>query len=331
MKTLEICINASVDAKTRIIKEQFNDDKINYKFLGNNAIVFGNRIVKNYIYISDNNIVFKLSNLSKRKYSNIVTAILNQMYRENSSVNRKKLLSSINLCKQYKGNNFFSLKNINININRGEIVGLLGHNGAGKSTFIKSVVGQEEITSGNVEFLGIDSQKFPSIFKANLGYIPDHYILFDNLTGREYVNYIADLYNVEISSRRKQINHLLRLFELSNSFDAKIGTYSFGMKQKITIISSLICQPKVWLLDEPLTGLDPDSIVQIKKCIKEHAEKGNAVLFSSHLIDVVEELATRIIILNNGEVIYDKSKDESLKKYNNDLNKLYIDKVGGRN
>ena len=235
-------------------------------------------------------------------------------------------LSIIKLNKKYKNNPRYSLRDINLSIKEGDIVGLLGHNGAGKTTLIKCIVGQEEITNGEIYSYGIPSDNEKE-FKRNVGYIPDHYILHEEMTGREYVNYIADLYKVDKLTRNKRILKYLKLFNLKSSFDAKIKTYSFGMKQKITILSTLVFAPKIWLLDEPLTGLDSESIFQTKACILEHAKQGNIVIFSSHLIDLVEDIANRVIILKKGELIYDKTMKEALKECGGQLENLYMEKV----
>lgn len=139
--------------------------------------------------------------------------------------------------------------------------------------------------------------------KKNIGFVPDHYALYEKLTGREYINYIADLYDVSNEDREKAINKYVELFAMKETFDNQIKTYSHGMKQKIAIMSALVHNPKVWILDEPLTGLDPGSIYQVKKCMKEHASKGNIVFFSSHLIDVVEQLCDRIAIIKKGKIL----------------------------
>lgn len=322
----KLSISLDIEHKKRLLIDCI-DKNYRYK-VKEGVFVISKGLLKCLVTLSKNNIQFKYNILTKRSFYPLIINFINRL---KDAANDSNFLEINNLYKKYKGNNFYSLDDVNLKLKKGEVIGLLGHNGAGKSTLIKSLVGQEEISKGSVSVMGINNFKNPDIYKSFFGYIPDHYILLDDFTGREYVNYIADLYNVDNNSRRKYINYYLRCFRLTNSFDAKISTYSFGMKQKITIIASLICQPKIWLLDEPLTGLDPDSIVQIKQCIKEHAEKGNIVLFSSHLIDVVEELANKIIILKKGKVIYSESKKTAMRNYNNNLNNLYMEKVGGNN
>ena len=205
-------------------------------------------------------------------------------------------------CKRYGSNTHYSVNDVTFTVNGGEIFGFLGPNGAGKSTIIKSMVGIQTITSGNIEICGYDAEKQPVMAKLNTGFVPDHYALYENLTGREYVNYIADLFQVGQKERDARIEKYVERFQLVGSIDNQMKTYSHGMKQKITIMSALVHNPKVWILDEPLTGLDPTSIHEVKECMKEHAAHGNIVFFSSHIIDVVEKICDRIAIIKKGKL-----------------------------
>ena len=215
-----------------------------------------------------------------------------------------------NFSKRYGTSDVYAVKDASLEINGGEIFGFLGHNGAGKSTIIKSIVGIQPITSGSIEVCGYDVDKQAVDAKRHIGFVPDHYALYEKLTGREYINYIADLYDVSLEDRNKCIDKYVTLFELGEAFDNQIKTYSHGMKQKITIISALVHNPKVWILDEPLTGLDPTSIFQVKECMREHAKKGNIVFFSSHLIDIVESLCDKVAIIKKGKILACKSIKE---------------------
>lgn len=205
--------------------------------------------------------------------------------------------------KKYGQSDVFAVKGINLTINGGEIFGFLGPNGAGKSSTIKCLVGIQGLTEGKMFVNGYDVETQSVEAKKQIGFVPDHYALYEKLTGREYVNYIADIYGVSKKDRDEVINKYVKLFELEHSFDNPIRTYSHGMKQKITIIQALCHNPKLWVLDEPLTGLDPNSIFQVKECMKEHAKKGNIVFFSSHIIDIVEKLCDRIAIIKKGEIV----------------------------
>lgn len=207
-----------------------------------------------------------------------------------------------NFSKRYGSNKHYSVNNVSFEVKGGEIFGFLGPNGAGKSTIIKSMVGIQTITSGSIEICGYDVEKQPVAAKMNTAFVPDHYALYENLTGREYINYIADLFEVSKADRDAFIEKYVDLFQLTGAFDNQMKTYSHGMKQKITIMSALVHNPKVWILDEPLTGLDPTSIHEVKECMKEHAAKGNIVFFSSHIIDVVEKLCDKIAIIKKGQL-----------------------------
>lgn len=204
--------------------------------------------------------------------------------------------------KRYGLNTYYSVKDANLEVHSGEVFGFLGPNGAGKSTIIKSMVGIQPITSGDIYVCGYNIKSQPVFAKSKIGFVPDHYALYEKLTGREYLNYIADIYEVSQEDRDARLEEYIRIFELENSIDNKIKTYSHGMKQKITIIAALVHNPEVWILDEPLTGLDPTSIYQVKECMRKHAEKGNVVFFSSHLIDIVEKLCDRIAIIKHGQI-----------------------------
>ena len=204
--------------------------------------------------------------------------------------------------KRYTESAPFAVRHINFEAHAGEIIGFLGPNGAGKSTTIKAIVGIHLPTEGHIEVNGFDVAVQPVQAKSQIGFVPDHYALYENLTGREYLNYIADLYGVSKKDRDAFMEEFLTTLAMRDAIDNKIQTYSHGMKQKIAIMASIIHNPKVWILDEPLTGLDPVSIFQVKQCLKRHAENGNIVFFSSHLIDIVEKLCDRIMIISNHEV-----------------------------
>lgn len=238
----------------------------------------------------------------------------------------KDCFELINFSKRYGLSKKHAVKNVSLKVNAGEIFGFLGPNGAGKSTIIKSLVGIQSITDGRIEVCGYDLQKQAVQAKKQMGYVPDHYALYENLTGREYINYIADLYGVKKTERDERIKKYVEIFQLEEAFDNQMKTYSHGMKQKMTIMSALVHNPKIWILDEPLTGLDPTSIFQVKECMKAHAAAGNVVFFSSHIIDVVEKLCTRIAIIKKGTILCDE-KVSTLKKKKIDLEQFYLDHI----
>ena len=219
-----------------------------------------------------------------------------------------------NFSKKYASSKVYAVKDASFEVNGGEIFGFLGPNGAGKSTIIKSIVGIHTISEGAIEICGYDCEKQPVQAKRLIGYVPDHYALYEKLTGRQYVNYIADIYGVSEADRQKRIEDHIKMFELEGAIDNPIKTYSHGMKQKITIMAALVHNPKIWILDEPLTGLDPNSIHQVKECMKKHAEEGNIVFFSSHIIDVVERICDRITIIRKGKIMATKTLAEIEKE-----------------
>ena len=225
--------------------------------------------------------------------------------------------------KKYGSNKHYSVDHVSLDVKGGEVFGFLGPNGAGKSTIIKSVVGIQTITSGEIEICGYNVEMQPVQAKLHTGFVPDHYALYENLTGREYINYIADLFEVNREYRDMIIEKYVERFQLTGSFDNQMKTYSHGMKQKITIMAALVHNPAVWILDEPLTGLDPTSIHEVKECMKEHAAAGNIVFFSSHIIDVVEKICDRIAIIKKGKIRACVTLKE-LEEKNVDLEQFYL-------
>lgn len=241
--------------------------------------------------------------------------------------NENKLVLK-NFTKRYGSSDVYAVKDACLEVNGGEIFGFLGPNGAGKSTIIKSIVGIQTITDGAIEVCGYDVKTQPVQAKRQIGFVPDHYALYERLTAREYINYIADLYNVSKEDRDERLNRFIELFEFQTAIDNPIKTYSHGMKQKVTIMSALIHNPKVWILDEPLTGLDPNSIFQVKECMKRHAEQGNIVFFSSHIIDVVERICDRIAIIRKGQIQCVRDV-EDIEKTEESLEAFYMSVING--
>ncbi|MDR0856307.1 MAG: YwaF family protein [Clostridiales bacterium] len=220
------------------------------------------------------------------------------------------MIEIINLSKKYGKDKAFAVQNISLTVNPGEVFGFLGPNGAGKSTIIKSLVGIQPVTSGSIRVCGFDVEKQSVQAKLHIGFVPDHYALYERLTGREYINYVADLYGVSKEDRTERLARYAQRFEMETAIDSAIRTYSHGMKQKVSTIAALIHNPAVWILDEPLTGLDPNSIFQMKEVMKEHARAGNIVFFSSHIMDVVERLCDRFAVIKNGQIVDLRSMEE---------------------
>ena len=233
------------------------------------------------------------------------------------------MIRIMNFSKRYGQSERYAVKDFSLEVKGGEIYGFLGHNGAGKSTTIKSIVGIQSITEGEIEVCGYSIKSQPLEAKLRIGYVSDNHAVYEKLTGREYINYVADLYRVSKELRDQRLNDLAEKLSLSHAIDQMIKSYSHGMKQKLVVIASLIHEPPVWILDEPLTGLDPISSYQIKEIMREHARKGNIVFFSSHVIEVVEKICTKIAVITQGELtgVYDIN---ILKDKNVSLEELYM-------
>ena len=226
------------------------------------------------------------------------------------------MLKVSNLTKKYPKSDRYSVHDISFELKPGEIFGFLGQNGAGKSTTIKCLTGIIPFDSGTIEICGHDIVKDPIGAKLEMGYVPDNHSVYEKLTGREYVNYVADIYRVSKEKRVEIYNYYIDLFKLQEAQDKQIKSYSHGMKQKICIIATLIHEPKLWVLDEPMIGLDPQAIAEIISLMKQHVAKGNTVFFSSHNLDLVKRLCDRCAVVNRGELVdfFDLKDNEENKK-----------------
>lgn len=245
---------------------------------------------------------------------------------ENTEKSHDPHLSIVHFSKRYGTAKTFAVEDFSLELEGGKIYGFLGKNGAGKSTIIKAIVGMHGFNEGTISVCGYDVLHEPVQAKEQIGFVPDNYALYENLTGRQYINYVADLYGVSELEREQRLSTLLPRLEMSEHFDQQMKTYSHGMKQKITIIAALVHEPKIWILDEPMTGVDPNSIFQIKECMREHARKGNIVFFSSHLIDVVENLCDEIIMIKHGRLVLTSSMAD-LSQNGVDLEALFLEKT----
>ena len=232
-----------------------------------------------------------------------------------------------NLTKSYGDSTVNAVEDLTIDVRAGEIYGFLGSNGAGKSTTIKCLVGIYPFQKGDILVNGVSVKSDPLLAKRQIGYVSDNHAVFERLTGREYVNHIANLYRVDLADVEERCAELLKIFKLEDAFDRPIKSYSHGMKQKITVIAALVHNPKLWVLDEPLTGLDPQSAYQLKKVMKRHAAAGNTVFFSSHILDVVENLCDRCCIIQKSHLmgIYDLKQ---MRKDGQSLEKIFMQITG---
>lgn len=196
-----------------------------------------------------------------------------------------------------------AVDDLNLTVETGKVFGYIGPNGAGKSTTIRLMTGILAPTSGRVLIGGHDMAKEPIAAKRLIGFVPDAHELYDRLTGLEYLNFMADVYDVDAPARKKHIEKYLALFELENAAGEQIRSYSRGMKQKLTIIGALIHNPPVWVLDEPMVGLDPKSAHVLKEEMRRHCQAGNTVFFSTHVLEVAEKLCDEIAIIDKGKVL----------------------------
>lgn len=215
-----------------------------------------------------------------------------------------------NVSKTYAKANVKALDNINLSVRNGEIFGFLGPNGAGKTTAIKLITGILKPDSGNIGVNGIDIIKEPVNAKKNLGFVPDNPEIFNRLTGLEYLNFIADIYEIPNKDRYNVINELSETFEIKDALPSSVSSYSHGMRQKLVILGALIHNPAVWVLDEPMVGLDPKAAFILKEMMRKHADNGNTVFFSTHIMEVAEKVCDRIGIIKKGKIVFTGTIDE---------------------
>ena len=231
-----------------------------------------------------------------------------------------------NVSKSYKKGNKV-VDNLNLEIKDGEIFGFIGQNGAGKTTTIKMITGILEIDEGDIFIDGKSIINEPVEAKKQFGLVPDSPDIFLKFSGIEYLNFMADCFNVSKEDRLKRIENLSKEFGIYDELENKIESYSHGMRQKIVIIGVLLHNPKNWILDEPITGLDPKSSFDLKTLMKEHAGKGNTVFFSTHILEIAEKICDRIAIINKGKIVFVGTLDElkNMHKDKNTLEEIFID------
>ena len=201
------------------------------------------------------------------------------------------------------GNGHQATDEVSFTVKAGEIVGFAGPNGAGKTTVIKMLTGILKPTSGTAVINGFDINKDPINAKRSFAYIADNPDILIQLSGLEYLNFIADMYEIPEDIRKEKIGTLSERFGMKDVLTTQMREYSHGMRQKLMVISALIHNPPAWILDEPMTGLDPTAAFELKQMMREHANAGNAVLFSTHVLEVAEQLCDKILIMNKGKII----------------------------
>jgi ABC-2 type transport system ATP-binding protein len=227
------------------------------------------------------------------------------------------------------GKDFKAVDNLSLNIEEGFIYGFLGPNGAGKTTTLKMITGILRPDSGQILINGIDVDKNPLLAKEQFGFVSDNPDLFLKLKGIEYLQFVGTVYGVNSVKLKENIYKYSKMFEMSDVLNNKIESYSHGMRQKMAIIGALIHDPKVWILDEPLTGLDPKSSFTLKEMMREHASKGNVVLFSTHVLEVAEKVCDKVAVISKGKLIFNGTIDEMKGKVGEDdsLEKMFLELV----
>lgn len=213
-----------------------------------------------------------------------------------------------NLTKKYGDKK--AVDDLSLHIKPGEIYGFIGHNGAGKTTTLKSIAGILNFDQGRILINGRSIADYPLECKRDIAYIPDNPDLYDFMTGIKYLNFIADIFGITAIERQDAIRKYANLFELTKSLAEPIATYSHGMKQKLALISALIHNPRLIIMDEPFVGLDPKASHSLKKLMREHCDKGGAIFFSTHVLEVAEKLCDKVAIIKNGRLVKEGTMEE---------------------
>ena len=203
-----------------------------------------------------------------------------------------------------------AVDDLSLEIKPGEIYGFIGHNGAGKTTTIRCACGLLDFDEGEITINGRSIREDPLACKMDFAYIPDNPVLFDFLSGIDYLNFIGDVYKVEKSVREERIRRYSDTFEITSNLAQPISSYSHGMKQKLAIVAAMLHEPKLFVLDEPFVGLDPIAAFQFKSMMRELCDKGGAVFFSTHVLDVAEKLCDKIAIIKDGKLIASGTMEE---------------------
>ena len=215
-------------------------------------------------------------------------------------------------------NNLKAVDNLSITIEKGDIYGFIGANGSGKTTTLKAIVGIHDIDQGEIIINGLPLLNNKVLSKSIMAYIPDNPDIYENITGKQYINFVADMYGVNMETRQNLSEKYSELFEMESHLDEQISTYSHGMKQRIVLIAALVHEPKIIIMDEPFVGLDPKASFVLKKLMKEIVDQGGAIFFSTHVLEVAEKLCNKIAIIKGGKLIAsgitkDVTKNKSLE------------------
>ena len=219
-----------------------------------------------------------------------------------------------------------ALDDISFEIKGGDIVGFIGPNGSGKTTTMKLITGIIRADVGKITVNGFNVRKDPIKAKESIGYIADSPDMFLRLKGNEFLDLIGDIYHVPIEKRKERIRQFAERFELTEALSSPMMSYSHGMRQKIMVVAALMHNPPVWILDEPMVGLDPKSAFELKQMMREHAQAGNTVFFSTHVLEVAEKLCDKVIIIKKGHLLFDGTLEqlESTSK-NHSLEEIFLE------
>lgn len=231
-----------------------------------------------------------------------------------------------NISKSY-GGVVKAVDDISLSIKPGEIFGFLGPNGAGKTTTINMINGILSPDSGKILLNNVDIEKNPIEAKRQFGFVPDNPDMFLRLKGIEYLNFMADIYDVKKDDRKERIEALSKRFEMVDALGDQIQSYSHGMRQKIIIMGVLVHNPLIWILDEPMTGLDPKSSYILKEMMREHVDSGKTVFFSTHVLEVAEKICDRVAIINKGKILFCGTMEEMREHFKGDksLEKMFLE------
>lgn len=219
------------------------------------------------------------------------------------------MLEIKNYTKKYP-NGKIGAEDVNLKVEAGDIFAFIGHNGAGKTTTIKSIVGINDITSGDIFVDGVSVKENPVECKKKIAYIPDNPDIYDSLTGIQYINLIADIFRVDKNTRKELTEKYATALEIKDDLNSAISTYSHGMKQKLVLVSAFVHSPKLLIMDEPFVGLDPKVSFVVKEIMKKFVKDGGAIFFSTHVLEVAEKLCNKVAIIKQGKIVaYGKMSD----------------------
>lgn len=242
---------------------------------------------------------------------------------------KEALIKMTGLRKRYGKESPEILKGVDLEVYPGQIIGYIGPNGAGKSTTIKILLGIIEDYEGEVSIFGKDIKEDPVNYKKRIGYVPETADIYDNLTGSEYITFLGSVYGMDYQESYDKGCELMKLFEVDDYYNARISSYSKGMKQKLLIVASLFHNPDILFFDEPLSGMDANSVMIFKEILVMLAKEGKTVFYSSHIMEVVEKISERILLINDGIIVADGSFDDlKASNYENSLEEIFNKMTG---